>query len=86
MTYWLPFALADPGLLTTLLLNSCRSLWMLSGLQHYADMYSIYKHQCIWSANNSLSSEDTMVSDTTIAMVMVLLSESVSAFRYHYHL
>ncbi|KAK9413886.1 hypothetical protein SUNI508_11582 [Seiridium unicorne] len=75
---WLPFALADIGLLTTLFLSSCRSLEIMSEFQDYTSMYAAYKHQCIRSTNESLSFEKTRVSDTTIAMVMVLVSESYS--------
>lgn len=80
---WLPFALSDLGLLTTLLLHACRSLDVLSGFPNYAGMYTAYKHQCIQFTNNSLSFEDTRVSDATIAMVMALLSESVSSSPLH---
>lgn len=75
---WLPFALSDLGLVTTLLLHACRSLDMLSGFPNYAGMYTAYKHQCIQFTNKSLSIEETRVSDATIAMVMALLSESYS--------
>ncbi|KAM0810686.1 hypothetical protein AB5N19_11036 [Seiridium cardinale] len=76
---WLPFALADIGLLTALFLSSCRSLEMMTEFQNYTGMYATYKHQCIRSTNESLSFEKTRVSDTTIAMVMVLVSESIAA-------
>ncbi|KAK9773558.1 hypothetical protein SCAR479_09702 [Seiridium cardinale] len=76
---WLPFALADIGLLTSLFLSSCRSLEMMTEFQNYTGMYATYKHQCIRSTNESLSFEKTRVSDTTIAMVMVLVSESIAA-------
>ncbi|KAF7557937.1 hypothetical protein G7Z17_g328 [Cylindrodendrum hubeiense] len=75
---WLPFALADRGLLQALFLQSCRSLGMLSGSQSYDSMYAAYKHQCIRFTNKSLSFDNTRFSDATIAMVMVLLSESYS--------
>jgi hypothetical protein len=79
---WLPFALADQGLLAGLLLHSCRSLGMLSESKSYDDMYNTYKHRCIRSIYESLSAENIRVSDETIAMVMVLLSESVSDYTW----
>ncbi|KAK8096253.1 hypothetical protein PG999_014275 [Apiospora kogelbergensis] len=74
---WLPFALADPGLLATLLLQSCRSLESTgdSG-SYYTATYANYKQQCIQWVNHCLSSEDRRTSDATVAMVMVLLTES----------
>ncbi|KAH8892387.1 hypothetical protein GQ53DRAFT_822611 [Thozetella sp. PMI_491] len=75
---WLPFALADLGLLTSLLLQSCRSLKTLSRFETYDSMYTAYRGQCIRLLNKSLSSKDTRLSDTTIAMVMVLVGESYS--------
>ncbi|KAH7128896.1 hypothetical protein EDB81DRAFT_808474 [Dactylonectria macrodidyma] len=75
---WLPFALADLGLLAGIFLQSCHSLGILSGFQNYSGMYNAYKHQCIRSTNNALSAEDTRISDATICMVMVLVGDSFS--------
>ncbi|KAH7113998.1 hypothetical protein B0J13DRAFT_241865 [Dactylonectria estremocensis] len=75
---WLPFALADIGLLAVLFLQSCHSLGILSGFQNYSGMYDIYKHQCIRSINKALSAEDTRISDATICMVMVMVGDSYS--------
>lgn len=79
---WLPFALADPGLLAALLLQSCRSLESIgicsrTGSHSYADSYLAYKQQCIQWVNRCVASERERASDATIAMVMLLLTESV---------
>ncbi|KAK8021927.1 hypothetical protein PG990_007065 [Apiospora arundinis] len=73
---WLPFALADPGLLAALLLQSCRSLESLGTLGSYGDMYATYKQQCLRWVNECVSYEHRRASDASIAMVMVLLTES----------
>ncbi|KAK6863495.1 hypothetical protein PG995_000023 [Apiospora arundinis] len=73
---WLPFALADPGLLAALLLQSCRSLESLDRLGSYGDMYATYKQQCLRWVNECVSYEHQRASDASIAMVMVLLTES----------
>lgn len=66
------------GLLTALLLQSCRSLQTLGKSEDFARMYTAYKHEYIRATNNSLSHETTRISDITISMVMVLVAESVS--------
>ncbi|KAK8036394.1 hypothetical protein PG991_001531 [Apiospora marii] len=82
---WLPFALADPGLLAALLLQACRSLEGSSSSSssighrprsYYADTYLAYKQQCIRWVNRCVTSEHERATDATIAMVMVLLTES----------
>ncbi|KAK8097513.1 hypothetical protein PG984_016652 [Apiospora sp. TS-2023a] len=83
---WLPFALADPGLLATLLLQSCRSLESIispgppgpGGSYYYcaSGAYLSYKQQCIRWVNRCVASESQRATDGTIAMVMVLLAES----------
>ncbi|KAK8054790.1 hypothetical protein PG993_000017 [Apiospora rasikravindrae] len=74
---WVPFALADPGLLAALLLQSCRSLEKSIGRPgSYAETYMAYKQQCIRWVNKCVSSEQQRASDVTISMVMVLLTES----------
>ncbi|KAK8043949.1 hypothetical protein PG994_012787 [Apiospora phragmitis] len=76
MNCWLPFALADPGLLAALLLQACRSLEGICRPGSYTDTYMIYKEQCIQWVNKCVASEHRRASDATISMVMVLLTES----------
>ncbi|KAK8087545.1 hypothetical protein PG997_002506 [Apiospora hydei] len=74
---WLPFALADHGLLASLLLQSCRSLESSIGRPgSYTDTYMVYKQKCIQWVNECVSSEHRRASDATISMVTVLLTES----------
>ncbi|KAK7968638.1 hypothetical protein PG996_002936 [Apiospora saccharicola] len=79
---WLPFALADPGLLATLLLQSCRSLESMNicsrpGSYYCASgAYLVYKQQCIRWVNKCVASEHQRANDSTIAIVTVLLAES----------
>lgn len=83
---WVPFALSDKGLLSSLLLITCRCLELLSiDSWHNNPLDSMavrYKGDCLRFIRAALHEEGTLVSTTTIARVMVLCSYEVSFSWY----
>lgn len=80
LKHWIPLALSDRGLMAALFLQSCHSLGALNPCQSYADMSTKYRIQCIQSTNASLATTATQMSDATIAKVMIMAVDEVSAY------
>ncbi|KAK5989209.1 hypothetical protein PT974_10711 [Cladobotryum mycophilum] len=81
-TTWLPWSLADPGLLSALLMTACRSLITLyPDNQAYKIALLKYKNECIQTARAALTQNDGMPSDHIIALALVLACEEVILFR-----
>jgi hypothetical protein len=80
LKHWIPLALSDRGLMAALFLQSCQSLGALNPCQNYADMSTKYRLQCIQSTNASLATRDRQMSDATIAKVMIMAIDEVSAY------
>lgn len=79
LKHWIPLALSDRGLMAALFLQSCHSLEALNPCQNYSDMSIKYRLQCIQSTNASLATTSTQMSDATIAKVMIMAVDEVSA-------
>lgn len=79
---WVPFALSDTGLLSSLLLITCRCLELLSssdlGGSTYDGLAVRYKGDCLSLIRAALREEGNRISTTTIARVMVMCSYEVS--------
>jgi len=68
----------DPGMLSTVLLASCRSLNYIIGSDVYAQGLMIYKGQTLESLNTAISVEGNDISDASIAKALALATDAVS--------
>jgi hypothetical protein len=81
LSLWVPFVLSDRGLLSAVLLVTCRCLLLLEtqggSCSPYAEMAVEYKGACLRSIMSALSEEGTLISDFTVAKVVVMCSYEV---------
>lgn len=78
-TQYVPFALGERGMLSTILLSACRSLLRLEHRGHdYNQLALSYKGHCIKTVNDALSQEGKTTSDATIGCVLSLAADDVS--------
>lgn len=81
---WVPFVLSDSGLLYAVLLVTCNCLLLLDTHRDrgspYARMAVEFKGACIRSIMDALSNEGTLISDFTVAKVIVMCSYEVKPY------
>lgn len=77
---WLPYALATPSLMAAIFHVACRNYIATTkrgDANHFLVKKLEYRIQCLQFAEAAISSE-CVASDTTIALALLMASESVS--------
>lgn len=77
-TLWIQMAIADTGVLASILLSACRHLVEYCHSENYLELVLKYKGRCISGINNCLVQEEHYISDLTIVKTLALASDSVS--------
>lgn len=77
LTELLPAALANPGLLSAILLSACRSLFEEAKNNRYVQLATYYKLACLRSMSELLAAQDPPVGDPAIAQVSLLAADEV---------
>jgi transcription factor-like protein len=78
---WTQAALADPGMLASILLVSCRSLSNAQNRQDW-DLFAIgYKVEALKDIQRSIAREGSSVSEVTLTKTLALASEEVCSSR-----
>ena len=77
-----PVALANPGLLSAILLAACRSLFEQDKNSRYVQLATYYKLVCLRSMSELLAIQNLHVGDSTIAQASLLAADEVGFTRY----
>lgn len=77
-------AIADAGVLASVLLSACRHLVEYCHGENYEELIFKYKGRCISGINESLMQEGNHISDLTIVKTFALASDSVSSASTYY--
>jgi hypothetical protein len=77
--YWVPWSLANKGLLAGILMTASRSLQSLyPDNALYSTSLLVYKNECISLARKAISRKTESISDYDIALALVLGAEEVT--------
>jgi hypothetical protein len=74
---WVRLALADVGLLSAILLATCRHLCLHYSQDGYAMLAMQYKHSCLHALRKAISVEASLARDSTIASALALAFDEV---------
>jgi hypothetical protein len=77
-----PYSMADPGMLSGLLLIACRSLAAMTGDEKYKERALIYKTQCISSIRSDIEMPHGEPGDDTVVKALYLASDEVSRTNF----
>ncbi|KAL7930248.1 hypothetical protein V8C35DRAFT_164457 [Trichoderma chlorosporum] len=78
LTELLPTALANPGLLSAILLSACRSLFEEAKNDRFVQLATYYKLACLRSMSELLAAQNTPVGDSTIAQASLLAADELN--------
>ncbi|KAL7959346.1 hypothetical protein V8C34DRAFT_280479 [Trichoderma compactum] len=78
LTELLPAALANPGLLSAILLSACRSLFEEAKNNRFVQLATYYKLACLRSMSELLAAQDPPVGDPAIAQVSLLAADELN--------
>ncbi|KAL7805610.1 hypothetical protein V8C26DRAFT_417630 [Trichoderma gracile] len=73
-----PVALANPGLLSAILLSACRSLFEQDGNIRYVQLATYYKLVCLRSMSEMLAVQNPLLNDSAIAQVSLLAADELN--------
>ncbi|KAL6884791.1 hypothetical protein HDV57DRAFT_491285 [Trichoderma longibrachiatum] len=73
-----PVALANPGLLSAILLAACRSLFEQDKNSRYVQLATYYKLVCLRSMSELLADQTTRVGDSAIAQASLLAADELN--------
>ncbi|PTB66111.1 hypothetical protein BBK36DRAFT_1118811 [Trichoderma citrinoviride] len=73
-----PVALANPGLLSAILLAACRSLFEQDKNSRYVQLATYYKLVCLRSMSELLAIQNLHVGDSTIAQASLLAADELN--------
>ncbi|UKZ76929.1 hypothetical protein TrVFT333_004644 [Trichoderma virens FT-333] len=78
LTELLPAALANPGLLSAILLSACRSLFEEAKNNRYVQLATYYKLACLRSMSELLATQNPQVGDSAIAQASLLAADELN--------